>query len=156
MVAMRSVSYVPGNRLLMVTLLLASLLVRARPATKPVKPLRAPLLKPKASIGALTELDVMLTIRALSIECLPPPTTRRCAPSRLDGDRKFEEPEMESVLREINRGVWTIGYTGQSPERLKLHMKHMNTFDVKSLRAKGGPCAENDRDTDDCHRWQSV
>ncbi len=57
-----------------------------------------------------------------------------------DGDRKMEEPEMESVLHEINRGVWTIGYTGQSPERLKLHMKHMNTFDVKSLRAKGGPC----------------
>ncbi|HVJ76060.1 MAG TPA: formate dehydrogenase subunit alpha [Casimicrobiaceae bacterium] len=57
-----------------------------------------------------------------------------------DGERKMEEPEMESVLREINRAVWTIGYTGQSPERLKLHMKHMNTFDVKSLRAKGGPC----------------
>jgi formate dehydrogenase major subunit len=57
-----------------------------------------------------------------------------------DGDRKMEEPEMESVLREINRGVWTIGYTGQSPERLKLHMKNMHTFDVKSLRAKGGPC----------------
>ncbi len=57
-----------------------------------------------------------------------------------DGDRKMEEPEIESVLREINRGVWTIGYTGQSPERLKLHMKNMNTFDVKSLRAKGGPC----------------
>ena len=35
---------------------------------------------------------------------------------------------------------WTIGYTGQSPERLKLHMKNMNTFDVKTLRAKGGPC----------------
>ena len=50
------------------------------------------------------------------------------------------EPETESILREINRGVWTIGYTGQSPERLKLHMKHMNTFDVKTLRAKGGPC----------------
>ncbi len=57
-----------------------------------------------------------------------------------DGDRKFEEPEMESVLREINRATWTIGYTGQSPERLKLHMKNMNTFDVKTLRAKGGPC----------------
>ena len=28
----------------------------------------------------------------------------------------------------------------QSPERLKLHMKNMNTFDVKTLRAKGGPC----------------
>jgi formate dehydrogenase major subunit len=53
---------------------------------------------------------------------------------------KFDEPEPESILREINRGTWTIGYTGQSPERLKLHMKHMNTFDVKTLRAKGGPC----------------
>ena len=52
----------------------------------------------------------------------------------------WREPEVESVLSEINRGVWTIGYTGQSPERLKLHMKHMNTFDVKSLRAVGGPC----------------
>jgi len=52
---------------------------------------------------------------------------------------KFDEPVPEDVLREINRGVWTIGYTGQSPERLKLHMKHMNTFDVKTLRAKGGP-----------------
>ena len=52
----------------------------------------------------------------------------------------WKEPEIESILREVNRGVWTIGYTGQSPERLKLHMKHMNTFDIKTLRAKGGPC----------------
>ncbi len=57
-----------------------------------------------------------------------------------DGDAKFEEPTPESVLKEINRATWTIGYTGQSPERLKLHMKNMNTFDVKTLRAKGGPC----------------
>jgi formate dehydrogenase major subunit len=57
-----------------------------------------------------------------------------------DGDAKFEEPTPESVLKEINRGMWTIGYTGQSPERLKLHMKNMQTFDVKTLRAKGGPC----------------
>ncbi|MCZ7558790.1 MAG: formate dehydrogenase subunit alpha [Burkholderiaceae bacterium] len=53
---------------------------------------------------------------------------------------EWHEPEPESILNEINRGVWTIGYTGQSPERLKLHMKHMATFDVKTLRAKGGPC----------------
>jgi formate dehydrogenase major subunit len=52
----------------------------------------------------------------------------------------FEEPEPESILREINKGTWTIGYTGQSPERLKLHMKNQATFDVKTLRAKGGPC----------------
>jgi formate dehydrogenase major subunit len=48
------------------------------------------------------------------------------------------EPEPESILREINRCVWTIGYTGQSPERLKAHMRNMNVFDVKTLKAKGG------------------
>ncbi|HTR58055.1 MAG TPA: formate dehydrogenase subunit alpha [Casimicrobiaceae bacterium] len=53
---------------------------------------------------------------------------------------KFDEPTPESLLKEINRGTWTIGYTGQSPERLKLHMKNQATFDVKTLRAKGGPC----------------
>ena len=52
----------------------------------------------------------------------------------------WDEPEIEDILREINRGCWTIGYTGQSPERLKLHMKHMHTFDVKTLKANGGPC----------------
>ena len=52
----------------------------------------------------------------------------------------WDEPEPESMLREVNRGMWTIGYTGQSPERLKLHMKNQATFDVKTLRAKGGPC----------------
>ncbi len=57
-----------------------------------------------------------------------------------DGDAKWEEPTPESILKEINRSNWTIGYTGQSPERLKLHMKNQATFDVKSLRAKGGPC----------------
>ena len=52
----------------------------------------------------------------------------------------WDEPEVEDILREINRGCWTIGYTGQSPERLKLHMKNMHTFDVKTLKANGGPC----------------
>jgi formate dehydrogenase major subunit len=50
----------------------------------------------------------------------------------------MDEPSPESILREINRAVWTIGYTGQSPERLKAHMRNMHVFDVKSLRAKGG------------------
>ena len=52
----------------------------------------------------------------------------------------WDEPEPESILREVNRSMWTIGYTGQSPERLKLHMKNQATFDVKTLRANGGPC----------------
>src|SRR5262249_30821367 len=51
----------------------------------------------------------------------------------------YDEHSMEDTLRmEINRGTWTIGYTGQSPERLKAHMKMMHVFDVKTLRAKGG------------------
>jgi formate dehydrogenase major subunit len=65
---------------------------------------------------------------------------KNCKIVKPDGDKKWEEPEVESILREINKGAWTIGYTGQSPERLKLHMKHMNTFDPKTLKANGGPC----------------
>jgi formate dehydrogenase major subunit len=50
----------------------------------------------------------------------------------------MDEPVPEDILREINATNWTIGYTGQSPERLKAHMRNMNVFDVKTLRAKGG------------------
>ena len=46
------------------------------------------------------------------------------------------EPTPESVLREINRGGWSTGYTGQSPERLKAHMAHQDKFDLVTLRAK--------------------
>ncbi|MBK0394488.1 formate dehydrogenase subunit alpha [Ramlibacter algicola] len=49
----------------------------------------------------------------------------------------LDEPVPEDILREINKTNWTIGYTGQSPERLKAHMRGMHMFDVKSLRAKG-------------------
>ena len=51
-----------------------------------------------------------------------------------------DEPLIEDVLREINRGAWTIGYTGQSPERLKLHAQHRRTFNTLTLKAEGGPC----------------
>ena len=50
----------------------------------------------------------------------------------------WTSPVPEDILREINQSSWTIGYTGQSPERLKAHMRNMNVFDVKTLRAKGG------------------
>ncbi len=49
------------------------------------------------------------------------------------------EPNIEDITREFNRGMWTIGYTGQSPERLKMHMANQHTFDRTSLRAIGGP-----------------
>jgi len=50
------------------------------------------------------------------------------------------EPNVEDITREFNKGMWTIGYTGQSPERLKKHMANQATFDKVSLRANGGPC----------------
>jgi formate dehydrogenase major subunit len=50
-----------------------------------------------------------------------------------------DEPSVEDTLREINRGMWTIGYTGQSPERLRLHMENQHTFDKTTLQARGGP-----------------
>ena len=44
-------------------------------------------------------------------------------------------PSAEDILREINRGGFSTGYCGQSPERLKAHMKNQGKFDMVSLRA---------------------
>lgn len=44
-------------------------------------------------------------------------------------------PLAEDILREINRGGWSTGYCGQSPERLKAHMRHQDKFDLVTLRA---------------------
>ncbi len=49
------------------------------------------------------------------------------------------EPLVEDITREFNRGMWTIGYTGQSPERLRTHMANQHTFDKTTLQARGGP-----------------
>jgi formate dehydrogenase major subunit len=49
------------------------------------------------------------------------------------------EPLVEDVTREWNGGMWTIGYTGQSPERLRAHMANQHTFDKNTLQARGGP-----------------
>ncbi|MEP5632692.1 MAG: formate dehydrogenase subunit alpha [Tateyamaria sp.] len=50
-----------------------------------------------------------------------------------------DEPNIEDITREFNKGMWTIGYTGQSPERMKTHMANQHTFDRTTLRAIGGP-----------------
>jgi len=66
---------------------------------------------------------------------------------RLVKVKNYEEPDLEDVLRnEINRGAWTIGYTGQTPERLQAHMRNMHLFDVKTLRAPGGRDAKTGYD----------
>jgi formate dehydrogenase major subunit len=58
------------------------------------------------------------------------------------GKGGIDEPDTEDILREINRGTWTIGYTGQSPERLQAHMRNMHVFDPRTLRARGGKDAK--------------
>ncbi|WP_135465985.1 formate dehydrogenase subunit alpha [Crenalkalicoccus roseus] len=47
-------------------------------------------------------------------------------------------PSPEDILREINRGSLSTGYSGQSPERLKLHMANQQHFDLVTLRGKEG------------------
>ena len=49
-----------------------------------------------------------------------------------------DEPYVEDVTREFNGGMWTIGYTGQSPERIKAHMANQHVFDRTTLQAVGG------------------
>jgi formate dehydrogenase major subunit len=67
---------------------------------------------------------------------------RRNMPIRFRADMfkhievRGNEPVPESILREINRGCLSTGYTGQSPERLKLHMQHQDKFDLVTLRAR--------------------
>jgi formate dehydrogenase major subunit len=51
-----------------------------------------------------------------------------------------DEPLVEDILREINRGAWSVGYTGQSPERLKRQEENWHTFNTTTLKAEGGPC----------------
>jgi formate dehydrogenase major subunit len=65
---------------------------------------------------------------------------------KLQKVKGMDEPMPEDILREINKSVWTIGYTGQSPERLKAHMRNMHLFDVKTLKSKGGKDKETGYD----------
>jgi formate dehydrogenase major subunit len=48
-------------------------------------------------------------------------------------------PVVEDILREINRGGWSTGYCGQSPERLKSHMANQKDFDMLTQKATTGP-----------------
>ena len=47
-------------------------------------------------------------------------------------------PVAEDILREMNRGSFSTGYCGQSPERLKSHMAHQADFDMLTQRATTG------------------
>ncbi|SEH16425.1 formate dehydrogenase major subunit [Natronorubrum sediminis] len=47
----------------------------------------------------------------------------------------FDYDEVEDVTREINFGVRSVGYIGQTPERLKAHQQNADLFDPEDLRA---------------------
>ncbi|MCU7945968.1 MAG: formate dehydrogenase subunit alpha, partial [Candidatus Thiodiazotropha sp. (ex Cardiolucina cf. quadrata)] len=51
-----------------------------------------------------------------------------------------DEPLIEDITLEFNKGMWTIGYTGQSPDRMKKQQQNWGTFGYTSLLAEGGPC----------------
>ncbi len=61
-----------------------------------------------------------------------------CKNYKMQKVKGMDEPIPDEILREVNKCVWTIGYTGQSPERLQAHMRNMDKFDVRTLRAKTG------------------
>ncbi len=46
----------------------------------------------------------------------------------------------EDITLELGKGSLTIGYNGQTPDRIKKHMENWHTFDIDTLEAKGGPC----------------
>ena len=48
-------------------------------------------------------------------------------------------PVAEDILREMNRGSWSTGYCGQSPERIKSHMANQADFDMLTQRRYEGP-----------------
>ena len=50
------------------------------------------------------------------------------------------QPLIEDITREFNKGTWTIGYTGQTPERLKKQQQNWHTFNTTTLHAEGGDC----------------
>ncbi|GLS82142.1 formate dehydrogenase subunit alpha [Paraferrimonas haliotis] len=45
---------------------------------------------------------------------------------------------LDDIQDEINRGMWTIGMTGQSAQRLREHTENWGVFDFKTLEAPGG------------------
>jgi formate dehydrogenase major subunit len=53
--------------------------------------------------------------------------------------KELPEQTIEDVLREINLGCLSIGYNGQTPERLKRQQQWGHVFEIKTKKAVGGP-----------------
>lgn len=55
------------------------------------------------------------------------------------GVKELKEETIDDILREINLGCLSIGYSGQTPERLKRQQQWAHAFDVRTKKADGGP-----------------
>jgi formate dehydrogenase major subunit len=60
-------------------------------------------------------------------------------PTGMKDLKALPEETVEDVLREINMGCLSIGYVGQTPERLKRQVEWAHVFDIKTKKAEGGP-----------------
>jgi formate dehydrogenase major subunit len=60
-------------------------------------------------------------------------------PANMKEVKALPEQTIEDVLREINMGVLSIGYIGQTPERVKRQQQWAHVFDIKTKKAVGGP-----------------
>jgi formate dehydrogenase major subunit len=63
----------------------------------------------------------------------------RGVPATMKDVKELPEQSVEDVLREINLGCLSIGYIGQTPERLKRQQEWAHVFDVKTKKGVGGP-----------------
>ena len=60
-------------------------------------------------------------------------------PASMKNVKMLPEATFEDVLREINLSCLSIGYNGQTPERLKRQHEWGHVFDIKTKKAVGGP-----------------
>jgi len=60
-------------------------------------------------------------------------------PASMKDVKALPEQTIEDVLREINMGALSIGYIGQTPERLKRQQQWAHVFEIKTKKAVGGP-----------------
>jgi formate dehydrogenase major subunit len=60
-------------------------------------------------------------------------------PASMKEVKALPEQTIDDVLREINMGTLSIGYIGQTPERLKRQQQWAHVFEIKTKKAVGGP-----------------
>ena len=106
----------------------ASICCRPRPSSRPMGPLRRPTVRCSGAKRSSIRCSSRCPITRSCTSCLRRNSALPMRCSRTSRSRMTSRTSRTSTL-EFNKGMWTIGYTGQSPERLKKHMANQHTFD---------------------------